>query len=103
MYVCLETSRLGTVQLTQYALSPGPIHLISMLHIFQQKLGIRMGFMPIVLCYSSQLFFYIFLGSVMYETSPMEPVQVVGKLCHKHSSESVHLGKYTVHGDKVNA
>lgn len=38
----------------------------------------------------------------MYETSPMEPAQVVGKLCHKHSSESVHLGKYTVHGDKVN-
>ena len=31
----------------------------------------------------------------------MEPAQVVGKLCHKHSSESVHLGKYSVHGDKV--
>ena len=41
------------------------------------------------------------VGSVMYETSPLEPGQVVGKLCYKHSSESVHLGKYTVHGEKV--
>ena len=42
-----------------------------------------------------------FTGSVMYETSPLEPGQVVAKLCHKHSSEAVHLGKYTVHGEQV--
>ena len=39
----------------------------------------------------------------MYETSPIEPGQVVGKLCHKHSSEAVHLGKYTVHGEQVSS
>ena len=40
-------------------------------------------------------------GSVMYVTSPHEPGLVVGSLCHKHASESIRLGKYIVHGDKV--
>ena len=41
------------------------------------------------------------LGSVMYQTSPEDPVQSVAKLCHKHSSESVMLGEYSLSGGKV--
>ena len=37
----------------------------------------------------------------MYQTSPLDPSQVVGKLCHKHSSDAVLLGKYSVHNDSV--
>ena len=40
-------------------------------------------------------------GSVMYQTSPEEPGGIVGKLCHKHSSESVLLGCYTIQGSTV--
>lgn len=35
-------------------------------------------------------------GSVLYLTSPEEPSLVVGRLCFKHSSEAVLLGKYQV-------
>ena len=37
----------------------------------------------------------------MYQTSPEEPEQVVSQLCHRHSSEAVLLGEYTVQGNKV--
>ena len=40
-------------------------------------------------------------GSVMYQTSPEEPGGIVGKLCHKHSSDSVLLGCYTIQGSTV--
>ena len=36
----------------------------------------------------------IVAGCVMYQTTPEEPAHVVGKLCHKHSSEAVLLGSY---------
>ena len=37
----------------------------------------------------------------MYETSPDDAASIVGKLCHKHSSEAVLLGEYSVDGSKV--
>ena len=37
----------------------------------------------------------------MYQTSPEPPATVVSKLFHKHSSDSVHLGDYTVDDNKV--
>ena len=37
----------------------------------------------------------------MYQTSPEDPVQSVARLCHKHSSESVMLGEYSLSGGKV--
>ena len=37
----------------------------------------------------------------MYETSPDDPASVVSKLCHKHSSEAVLLGEYSMDGNKV--
>ena len=40
-------------------------------------------------------------GVVMYETSPDDPASVVSKLCHKHSSEAVLLGEYSMDGNKV--
>ena len=40
-------------------------------------------------------------GSVMYQTSPVEPAQTVSKLCHKHSTDSVLLGEYCLQGNKV--
>ena len=32
----------------------------------------------------------------MYQTAPDEPSLVVGRLCHKHSSDSILLGRYSV-------
>ena len=40
-------------------------------------------------------------GMVLCHTSPNDPVNVVSMLCHKHSSESVLLGEYSVDGTKV--
>ena len=40
-------------------------------------------------------------GTVMYQTSPDDPANVVRELCHKHSSEAVLLGEYSVEGGKV--
>lgn len=40
-------------------------------------------------------------GVVMYQTSPDDPVNVVSKLCHKHSSEAVLLGEYSMDGSKL--
>ena len=37
----------------------------------------------------------------MYETTPDDPASVVSKLRHKHSSEAVLLGEYSVDGNKV--
>jgi hypothetical protein len=44
---------------------------------------------------------YTTAGIVMYETSPDDPASVVGKLCHKHSSEAVLLGEYSMDGNKL--
>ena len=43
----------------------------------------------------------LYIGMVMYETSPDDPASVVSKLCHKHSSEAVLLGEYSMDGNKV--
>jgi F-box protein 9 len=40
-------------------------------------------------------------GVVMYQTSPDNPGNVVARLCHKHSSESVLLGEYSLDGDML--
>ena len=40
-------------------------------------------------------------GSVMYQTTPDEPLAVVSKLCRKHSSESVHFGQFSITGNQV--
>lgn len=37
----------------------------------------------------------------MYLTTPDEPLLVVNKICHKHSSETILLGKYQVQDKTV--
>ena len=40
-------------------------------------------------------------GVVMYHTSADDPAHVVSRLCHKHSSESVLLGEYSMDTNKA--
>ena len=37
----------------------------------------------------------------MYQTTPDDPANVVGRLRHRHSSEAVLLGEYSLDGSKV--
>ena len=49
------------------------------------------------------LYLLLSTGVVMYQTSPEDPAGVVGKLCHKHSSEAVLLGEYCLDGHKASS